>query len=139
VNVKDFPEVELPEGDLLEGIFAGQYELIEKYHDIEQSRGALVIEPENFGEIDHRFVQWRIKDLAFRTIEELTEATNTLKQKPWKQSEVPTDQEHFYEELADALHFFVELLITAGMDAKGIALMYHRKHAVNKFRQRSNY
>jgi NTP pyrophosphatase (non-canonical NTP hydrolase) len=132
-------DVELPEGDLLATIFEGQKELIAKYHDIEQKRGALVVEPENFGRIDHRFVQWRIKDLAYRTIEELTEATNTLKNKPWKQSEVPTDATHFYEELADALHFFIELCITAGLDAEDLALMYHRKHAVNQFRQRSNY
>jgi hypothetical protein len=41
--------------------------------------------------------------------------------------------------LADALHFFVELCITAGMSAEDLARIYHRKHAVNKFRQRSNY
>lgn len=132
-------DVELPDGDLLVTIFEGQGELIARYHDIERSRGALVVEPSQFGNIDHRFVQWRIKDLAYRCIEELTEATNTLKNKPWKQSEVSTDKDHFYEELADAFHFFIELCITAGMDAEDLALMYHRKHAVNKFRQRSNY
>jgi hypothetical protein len=131
--------IELPEGDLLKLIFEKQVELMSKYHDIEKGRGALVVDHEMFGELDHRFVQWRIKDLAFRCIEELTEATNTLKNKPWKQSEVPTDRVHFYEELADALHFFMELIITAGMDAEDLALMYLRKHAVNQFRQRSNY
>jgi dUTPase-like protein len=139
MNVTDFEDVEIPDGDLLQTIFDGQVELIAKYHDIEQSRGALVVEPAQFGEIDHRFVQWRIKDLAFRCIEEMTEATNTLKNKPWKQSEVPTDKVHFYEELADALHFFIELCITAGMTAEDLARIYHRKHAVNQFRQRSNY
>ena len=139
MNVLDMQDVELPEGDLLSSIFEGQRQLMEKYHDIEQKRGALVIEPANYGRIDHRFVQWRIKDVAYRCIEELTEATNTLKNKPWKQSEVPTDTTHFYEELADALHFFIELCITAGLDAEDLALMYHRKHAVNQFRQRSNY
>jgi hypothetical protein len=139
MNVTDFEDVEIPDGDLLQTIFDGQVELIAKYHDIEQVRGALVVEPAQFGEIDHRFVQWRIKDLAFRCIEELTEATNTLKNKPWKQSEIPTDKVHFYEELADALHFYIELCITAGMTAEDLARIYHRKHAVNKFRQRSNY
>jgi dimeric dUTPase (all-alpha-NTP-PPase superfamily) len=131
--------VEIPEGDMLQTIFDGQLELIAKYHDIEESRGALVIDPLNFGLIDSRFVQWRIKDLAFRMVEELTEATNTLKNKPWKQSEVTTDKVHFYEELADALHFFIELCITAGLSAEDLARIYHRKHAVNQFRQRSNY
>ena len=139
MNVTDFDHIEIPEGDMLATIFGGQHELIAKYHDIEAKRGALVIDPEDFGKIDHRFVQWRIKDLAFRSIEELTEATNTLKNKPWKQSEVPTDKTHFYEELADAFHFFIELCITAGMDAEDLARIYHRKHAVNQFRQESNY
>lgn len=139
MNVTDFEEVQIPEGDMLQTIFDGQHGLIEKYHDIEFKRGALVINPEMFGQLDHRHVQWRIKDLAFRMIEELTEATNTLKNKPWKQSEVTTDKTHFYEELADALHFYIELCITAGMDAEDLARIYHRKHAVNQFRQRSNY
>jgi hypothetical protein len=139
MNVLDFPDVELPDGDLLQSIFEGQKELIAKYAEIERGRGALVVSPDQFGNIDHRFVQWRIKDLAFRMIEELTEATNTLKNKPWKQSEVPTDKDHFYEELADSFHFFIELCITAGMDAEDLALMYLKKHAVNQFRQRSNY
>jgi phosphoribosyl-ATP pyrophosphohydrolase len=139
VNVTDFENIEIPDGDMLETIFEGQRELIARYHDIEKDRGALVVEPEHFGEIDHRFVQWRMKDLMQRCIEEMMEAANTLKNKPWKQSEVPTDKVHFYEELADAFHFFVELCITAGMSAEDLARIYHRKHAVNKFRQRSEY
>lgn len=139
MNVNDFEHVEIPDGDLLEGIFEGQVQLIEAYHDIEEERGALTVPQRQFGDLDHRFVQWRIKDLAYRTVEELSEATNCLKNKPWKQSEVPTDKVHYYEELADAFHFFVELCITSGMTAEDLARVYHRKHAVNEFRQRSNY
>lgn len=139
VNILDFSDVKVPEGDLLEGIFEAQKGLIATYHDIEKSRGALVIDPKDWGTLDHRFTQWRIKDLAYRTVEELSEATNCLKAKPWKQSEVPTDINHYYEELADALHFFVELLLTSGLSASDVASLYHRKHAVNEFRQRSNY
>lgn len=139
MNVVDMDEVELPEGDLLRSIFDHQVELMKKYHPIEEGRGALVVEPEMFGEIDHRRVQWRIKDLKQRCDEELDEAMNCLKNKPWKQSEVPTDKTHFYEELADAVHFLIELFITAGMDAEDMALMYHKKAAVNEFRQRTKY
>lgn len=139
MNVLDFPDVELPEGDLLRAIFDRQGELIKKYHNIEKVRGAIVVEPDKFGAIDNRFVQWRIKDLMQRTIEEMMEAANTLKNKPWKQSEVATDRVHFYEEIADALHFFVEMCITAGLDAEDLALMYLKKAEVNAFRQRSLY
>lgn len=139
MNVLDFPGTELPESDLLKAIFSRQVELMAKYHSIEAQRGALVVEPREFGNIDHRFVQWRIKDLNSRSIEELMEAMNCLKNKQWKQSEITTDKTHFYEELADAFHFFVELCITAGMDAEDLAMMYLKKSEVNKFRQRSNY
>lgn len=139
MNVNDFEDVEIPEGDMLASIFAGQLELMEKYEPIERERGFITVQPEDFGQIDHRFVQYRIKDLNARAVEELYEAMNTLKNKPWKQSEVPTDKVHFYEEIGDALHFFVELCITAGMTAEDLARIYHRKHAVNKFRQRSQY
>lgn len=139
MNVLDVEGVELPKTDWLEAIFDRQWELVKKYHDIERSRGALVVEPEMFGNLDHRYVQWRLKDLAYRTVEELSEATNCLKNKPWKQSEVLTDKDHFYEELADAFHFFIELCITAGLDAEDLTLLYLKKAEVNSFRQRSNY
>lgn len=139
MNVLDFPDTEIPEGDLLKAIFERQKELMLKYHDIEERRGALVVAPDQYGNIDHRFVQWRIKDLMQRTIEEMMEAANCLKNKPWKQSELATDKVHFYEEIADAVHFLVEMCITSGMDAEDFALMYLKKAEVNKFRQRSNY
>lgn len=138
MNVKDFEDVEIPEGDLLEKIFEMQQSLMEEYEPIERDRGFITV-PDKFGELDHRFVQYRIKDLNARAVEELYEAMNCLKNKPWKQSEVTTDTTHFYEELADALHFLVELFITSGLTARDLAAMYHKKHAVNKFRQESKY
>lgn len=139
VNIKDYENVQIPEGDMLEGIFDGQEELIEKYEKIEADRGFITVPKEMRGQLDHRFVQFRIKDLMQRTIEEMMEAANTLKNKPWKQTETATDVVHFNEEVADALHFFVELCVTAGISARDLALLYHRKHAVNQFRQESKY
>jgi dimeric dUTPase (all-alpha-NTP-PPase superfamily) len=139
MNVTDFDDTELPSEDLLKAMFEKQAELMKEYHDIEKNRGANVVEDDRFGALDNRFVQWRLKDLAYRAVEELSEATNCLKNKPWKQSEVATDRVHFYEELVDALHFFLELCITAGLDAEDLALLYLKKARVNEFRQRSNY
>lgn len=146
MNIKDIQklvdsgELELPDGDMLELIFERQRELMEKYHPIEKGRGAHVIEPEMFGDLNHRFVQWRLKDvIGERCTEELYEAMNCLRNKPWKQSEVETDEEHYFEELADAFHFFVEGLITSGLTARQFFILYYLKSEVNKFRQRSNY
>jgi hypothetical protein len=139
MNVLDFPETELPTDDRLRAIFLRQHQLMEKYEGIEHGRGANVVDPEDFGEIDNRFVQWRIKDLMQRCIEEMMEAANCLKNKQWKQTETPTDRVHFYEEIADALHFFIEMCITAGMDDEDLALIYLKKAEVNQFRQESMY
>lgn len=139
MNVKDFEDVVVPEGDLLEQIFIQQLELMKDYEHIERMRGFITVGPDQFGDLDHRFVQYRIKDVNARAVEELYEAMNCLKNKPWKQSEVPTDKLHFYEELADAVHFLVEMFITSGLTAQDLAAMYHKKHAVNKFRQESKY
>lgn len=139
MNVNDFEHVEIPEGDMLSGIFDGQRELMERYHDIEKDRGFIVIDEKHLGQIDSRFVQQRIKDLAYRAIEELGEATNLLKNRPHKTSEVTTDAVHLYEELGDFLHYSIELFITAGMTAEDLAKVYHRKRAVNVFRQNSGY
>jgi hypothetical protein len=125
--------------DLLATIFAGQRRLMERYFEIERDNGAVVVEPHLHGELDDRDVQMRIKDLAYRMVEELSEATNCLKNKPWKNTFVETDREHFREELSDAVHFFVELLVTAGLTADDVFDLYFRKHQVNEFRQDSNY
>jgi len=120
-------------------IFERQRELMAKYHDIEAMNGANVVPEGLHGELDDRRLQYRLKDLAYRVVEELSEATNCLKNKPWKQDAVVTDSDHFYEELADAFHFFVELCITAGLSASDLFGLYFRKSEVNKFRQRSGY
>jgi len=64
---------------------------------------------------------------------------NTLKNKPWKQTEMPTDEDKFYTNLGRA---FTSLFITMaciGADEKKIYDYYVRKNQVNQFRQRSAY
>lgn len=146
MNIKDIRkkidsgELVLPEGDMLELMFERQNELIDRYHPIEEGRGALVIDREDFGKLDYRFVQWRLKDvIGERCVEELMEAMNCLRNKPWKQSEVETDVDHYFEELVDALHFFIEGCITSGIDARLLFMLYYMKSEVNKFRQDTRY
>ena len=146
VNIKDVGEDDTLEqlrdrfgDDGLILIFARQLELMEKYHPIEEMNGAVVIRQSEHGHLDNRFVQMRIKDMMWRITEEIGEAANTLKNKPWKQDEVVTDADHYYEEIADAFHFFVELCIISGIDAGSLFNIYFKKSMVNKFRQRSGY
>lgn len=136
MNIKDIPQVKT-EGDMLKAIFARQKELEEKYHGIEKNNGAMVMPlPLDM----HTFKgQERARMLIYRIAEELFEAGNCLRNKAWKQSQVPCDIDHFQEELADALHFVIQLFIELGLTAEEVCGLYFKKAEVNKFRQRSKY
>jgi len=142
MNINDVTDEDildfLGDTDMLEAIFDRQKELMEKYHPIEAAND-LLLSPDVPVDLDSAKGQARLKDFAWRVTEELGEAMNCLKNKPWKQTQMLTDRDHFYEELADALHFMVELFILSGLDAKDVAMLYLKKSLVNKFRQRSEY
>jgi len=137
MNVND-AEREQVVGDKLDAIFNRQRELMEKYEEIERANGLLQTADVPV-EINSHLGQARLKDFAWRVTEEIGEAMNCLKNKPWKQTQMETDVTHYEEEIVDAFHFFVELCILSGFDADRLTEMYLRKSQVNQFRQRSNY
>jgi len=139
MNIEDVGGIEIREGeDKLDAIFARQKELMEKYHEIEKASGLLQTE-EIPVDMDSPAGQARLKDFAWRVTEELGEAMNCLKQKPWKQTHMETDTIHYMEEIVDAFHFFIELCILSGLNADDLTIFYLKKSEVNKFRQRSKY
>jgi hypothetical protein len=139
MNIKDFESISLPDGDLLKLIFQKQKELAEKYHDIESKNEGREVPRIGNLDINSYAGQRRLKDFAWRITEEIAECMLSLKLRAWKQTPQITDVDHYQEELIDALHFFVELLLLSGLDAEMTAKLYLQKHEVNKFRQRSNY
>ena len=72
-------------------------------------------------------------------IENLGMMCNCLKNKPWKQSMMKTDQEAFYNRLTNVWVCYITILVVSGMNAQDIANIYLKKSQVNQFRQRSNY
>ena len=64
---------------------------------------------------------------------------NTLKNKPWKNTQVPTDKARFYELLKESFEYFIFMLHECGLDMDKIYDVYFKKHKVNEFRIRSNY
>lgn len=114
VNVKDFDQSVVPQPtqsqDKLALIFNRQRELMEKYRKIEHDNGFKVIHPDAM-DLNSRHAQHLLKDYAWRVTEELTEATQAL-------DEHPDEPLHFDEELADAYHFLVELMILTGTEFK---------------------
>lgn len=92
-------------GDRLEAIFNRQKELMEKYHSIEHKSGLMQTEDCPVDLNDKRG-QARIKDFAWRFMEEVGEALDSM-----------DNEEHFREELVDALHFLTELTLLTGKTA----------------------
>lgn len=136
MNITDIQRVEVA-GDKLEAIFKRQGELEHKYKDIERNNGAHV--PAIPLDIDSFGGQERIRLLIYRISEELFEAGNCLRNKAWKVTQMPTDKDHFLEELSDALHFLIQLYLELGLSPDDMASLYFRKAIVNSFRQESKY
>jgi dimeric dUTPase (all-alpha-NTP-PPase superfamily) len=105
MNIHDFNSPDEYPVDLLADIFAKQRELAEKYHPIEKANGFNVGEGIEV-DLHNQFGQHRIKDFAWRVTEELMEANEA-----W----YINDTDHCQEEVADALHFMVELCLICGM------------------------
>lgn len=136
MNINDI-ETEAPtDGDRLENIFARQQELEDRYAEIERANG---YPPPASRDLDDYAFQRFLKDAAYRIIEELSEATNCLKNKPWKTTPVLTDRDHFLEEVADTWHFWIRFNELIGLTAEDVHRLYFKKSEVNKFRQRSDY
>lgn len=80
-------------------------------------------------------------DIAFKVmnlVESLGMTCNCLKNKPWKQSNMVTDRNAFYQNLSVTWKVYIALL-SLELSAEEIVDVYLRKSQVNKFRQRSNY
>ncbi len=112
MNVKD---VKAPErnGDRLQMIFVKQGELFDRYHEIERRNGlgfAAIVGTRVFS-LDCPRRQYVMKEVAWRVTEEIGEALEALDD---------LDPEHTHEEMADALHFLIELCIIAKVDASDI-------------------
>ncbi len=137
MNTKDFPAIE-PDGDMLKAIFEHQHKLAVKFNEIEDRNGLLICKdiPVN---LHDRFGQDRLKSFAWRVTEELAEAMGCLKNRAWKLTHYQTDEDHYYEEIIDALHFFVELMILSGFTPESVYALYTQKKQVNDFRIRSRY
>jgi len=137
MNINDIKEVLKFEGDKLDLIFEFQKKLKEKYDCIERMKGIYV--PVLPIDINICRNQEYLKSLIYRVIAELVEAGECLRNKAWKQSEVLVDQDHFFEELGDCIHFLVELCISVGIDSEKFFEIYFKKSEVNKWRIKTCY
>lgn len=118
MNITDVKSV-VVEGDRLVAIFNRQRELMDKYKPIERQNGLLETDAVPV-DLHDRFGQARLKNFAWRMTEELAESVEVLLD---PDSDGIYD-DHFREEVADALHFFVELCILSGITPEDIVEKY---------------
>jgi hypothetical protein len=89
------------------------------------------------GEARADFILWN----AYALIDEIGEATDEVKWKPWLTSGRGewVDRDLFVGELVDAFHFLMNLLLTAGVDGDEFTARYMAKREVNAKRQADGY
>ncbi len=125
MNVDDVDDDVIPEPliiDRLDLIYMRQSELMKKYEKIEHDNFLLQTSKEPV-DLHDKFGQARLKDFAWRIVEEITEAT--LAQ--------PRDEAittHVLEEIADAYHFLIELTILSGLTSDDL---FERFFIVRKY------
>lgn len=108
------------EGDLLRHIYITSSATLSL---IEQDKGM----PLNFLELVGLFVK------------ELGKAMNCLKNKPWKRSQILTDEIKFRTQMIATFTTLIMIFAAAGLDDVQICDLYFKKSIVNQFRQESNY
>lgn len=92
---------------MLKAIFYRQYELSRKYIEIE----GMPLDPWNIHSKEHQI--W-IKDYMWRIVEELMESAEYFNSGRREQEAL------FYEEISDALHFFVEPMVMLKYDVREV-------------------
>lgn len=86
---------------------------------------------ENYA-LQYPYILWKITH-------HLNIARNFLKNKPWKQSQVMTQELKYQAELVKAFIYFCGYLGWIGMDSKEVFYIYFKKNHINLFRQKSKY
>lgn len=72
-----------------------------------------------------------IRDVVLCATDELHEVLAEVNWKPWKDNRGIKDLEKYREEMADVLHFILDLYLAAGLTGKDIVLDYMAKHHEN--------
>lgn len=129
----DKAETETYRPDRLEQIFVKQKELMEQ----------LILGdklPEYPVDITSKHGQRQIKELTWAMVEEMAEASYILKNRTHRFTDhTDVDFAHFKEELGDALAYFIEICVFAGISSEELFQEYCNKNAVVKKRVVDGY
>ncbi len=121
------------QADMLEAIFQKQRELMD--HLILADKL-----PEAPVDITSKQGQRLIKELTWAMVEEMAEASFILKNRSHRFTDhTDVDFAHFKEELADALAYFVEICVFAGIGPQDLFQEYSAKNAIVQKRIKEGY
>lgn len=125
--------------DLLATMFAQQRSHMGAYNQILIEKGITPLSEDELGELTNERVHRAAREFASYAVEEMYEAINHLKGKPWKRSFSAPDREAFMEEIADMWHFLIEFHIILGISPTDVFNAYFKKTLVNQRRQQNGY
>lgn len=92
-----------------------------------------------FNLANNHICDYTLEEAVSHFIRQIAMTCNTLKNKPWKQTQMMTDKIEFEKRLTNSWVAFARILIKAGLTAEMTAILYLKKSQVNFFRQRTNY
>ena len=96
--------------------------------------------PEYPIDLTSKYGQRQIKEMVWNLVEELAEASFTLKNRMHRFTDhTDMDFEHYREELGDALAFFLEICIFSNISPQELYEEYCRKNQVVKQRATDGY
>jgi NTP pyrophosphatase (non-canonical NTP hydrolase) len=87
---------------------------------------------------DPEAVSKYVREVVLCATDELHEVLAEVHWKPWKDSRGIKDRDKYREELADVLHFILDLYLAAGISGREIVVDYMAKHYKNLERNKSD-
>lgn len=91
------------------------------------------------GRYYHNLIYLSYRQFMWEVTYHLNIARNYLKNKPWKQSQMMTNEQGYQEELVKSFIMMMGLYYIMGINDEDLYFLYFKKNRVNKFRIQSAY
>lgn len=116
-------------------------DLIQIYEDLDQEEDMPIMDRRllTCGYMYNPQLYLMFRNMMWDVTYHLNIARNFLKNKPWKQSQMMTNEIGFQEEIVKGFISLMGLFLMMGITDTNLYFMYFRKNLVNQFRQKSNY
>lgn len=117
--------------------FGDMFERQEMFMNLLRQHGRL---PDYPADLSTKAGQKIVKEMVWSLVEEMAEASYTLKNKGHRLTDVKEfDKAHYKEELVDALSFWMEICIFSGFTADEMYIEYCKKNRIVRERLENGY